>query len=110
MGTLMHGATALPIMLQALIPPRAPTGTAERRRTRPDRAPRTRIRTATAHTMPKGQERRLAVTRMVAVRRTPPVREHRQRALTVAAHTMRKGRGRRPPQAPTAAAQRIMKV
>src|SRR5271156_5197485 len=102
MGTLIHGAAALHIMHRVLIPPRAPTGMAEKRPTRPVREPRTKIRTATVHTMPKDQERRLAVMPMVAARRTPPVREHRQRALTVAAHTMRKGPERRRPQVPTA--------
>jgi hypothetical protein len=62
-------------MPRAPIRPLAPTATAEKRPTLPDRAPRTTTNIATPHTMLKGQGLRSAVTPMAAPRRIQPARE-----------------------------------
>ena len=97
---------APPNMPRAPIRPLAPTATAEKRPTLPDRAPRTTTNMATPHTMLKGQGLRPAVTPMGAPRRIQPAREHLRQAPTVAAHIMPKDQERQPPRVHTVARRR----
>jgi hypothetical protein len=76
LGSMRTGTEAAPPnMPRAPIRPLAPTATAEKRPTLPDRAPRTTTNIATPHTMLKGQGLRSAVTPMAAPRRIQPARE-----------------------------------